>query len=257
MDPSQAEESLESFTASMPAAYRASFDGDAVSAHHAIARRRGSARVHLEIWRELPERTVAVCVVADDQPGLLSAISAALVVERIDIVSAHAFCRTRTDGAVEAVDLLWIRRLPGARESVARIRSGDLGVLRSAIERAIAGDIASPGDSERVRTAPEDGPAPITSARIRFDTETEDGTTLLTVEAVDRPGLLLAVTQALFRAGLQIVGLRATTERGCAIDRFSLVEGDGRRLEGDRLLALQSAIIAALDEGTFARARGA
>jgi [protein-PII] uridylyltransferase len=110
---------------------------------------------------------------------------------------------------------------------------------------------AQPAEGAVVRTEPSPG----ASARIRFETDSKDGSTVLTVEAVDRPGLLLAVTQALFHAGLQIVGLRATTEQGCAVDRFHLAEVDGSPLRQERLLTLQTAILGALDEGTLAPLR--
>src|SRR5580704_10060929 len=102
-----------SFLRSMPMSYRRFFDEDAQHEHAAIAyRRRGSAS-HLEIWRKLPERIDAITLVADDRPALLSRVSAALVAHDMDVVAAQAYCRTRVDGAREAVDLIWIRRLAG------------------------------------------------------------------------------------------------------------------------------------------------
>jgi [protein-PII] uridylyltransferase len=231
------------FVQSMPEDYRASFDRDAYRAHGEIVQRRGARTVHVEIWREESERVVAICVVADDKPGLLSRISAALVATQIDVVSAHAYVRTRADGTAEAVDFLWIRRLP-RNGAIAPIRARDVVAVAKAIEGAIALPHDAAIDSEPLPPVRGGG-----SARIRFENDMKNGVTVLTVEAVDRPGLLLAVTQALFRAGIQIVGLRATTERGSAIDRFQLAEADSKPLRGDRLLELQSAILAALDDG--------
>jgi len=230
------------FVSSMPPEYRASFDEEAHRAHAAIVARRDRRLAHVEIWRELSERVVVICVVADDAPGLLSRISAALVATEIDVVSAHAYGRARDDGSIEAVDFLWIRRMPRGG-AVAPIRARDIVAVAEAIERALKGEIAAPAPP-----VPNAG-----SARIRFETDTKRGVTILTVEAVDRPGLLLAVTQALFRAGIQIVGLRATTERGCAVDRFQLAEADGKPLRGSRLLELQSAILTALDDAPLQR----
>lgn len=90
---------------------------------------------------------------------------------------------------------------------------------------------------------------------MRFETDAEDGSTILTVEAVDRPGLLLAVTQALFRADVQIVGLRASTEGGSAVARFKLADADGTPLRRERLFTLQIEILGAIDEGSFASQR--
>lgn len=246
---SEEEGRFAAFVASMPPEYRGAFDLEATRAHEGIVHRRGGRPVHVEIWRELSERVVAICVVAADGPGLLSRISAALVAQRIDVVSAHAYCRTREDGAAEAIDLLWIRRLPGAKGTVLPIRPKDILALGDAIDRVAAEDVDVDGP---VEAAP---PVSGSSARVRFETDAIDGTTILTVEAVDRPGLLLAVTQALFRAELQIIGLRATTERGCAIDRFRLADIGGVPLRRERLFTLQIAILGAIEEGTFAVAR--
>ncbi len=231
------------FEASMPAEYREFFDADAKRAHAAIVHRRGSRATHVEVWRELPNREVALCVVADDRPGLLSRISAALVAQRFDVVSAHAYCRTRPDGSVEAVDFLWVRRLP---DGPAMVRAEDVATLGEAIDRANA-------DAEAPPSTP--GEATSGGARVRFETDAKDGLTTLTVEAVDRPGLLLAVTQALFRAGVQIVGLRATTEHGSAVDRFKLADRGGKPLAKDRLFELQIAILSAIEEGAFPAGR--
>lgn len=229
---------LAAFVQSMPPAYRQSFDFEATRVHAAVVERRAGRAAHVEIWRELSERVVAICVVAEDKPGLLSCISAALVAHRIDVVSADAYCRTRPDGKIEAVDFLWIRRLPNGRGNVAPIRAKDILALADAIEAA---------DLDAVEMPPPSVAAPGASARVRFSGNE------LTVEAVDRPGLLLAVTQALFRSNVQIIALRATTEDGCAVDRFQLAEPNGKPLDSARLLELQCAVLGALDDGLLSR----
>lgn len=247
----------------MPAEYRATFDAEAARAHEAIVRRRPGRATHGEIWRQLSHRVVSICVVADDRPGLLSCITSALVESRIDVVSAHAYGRAREDGAIEAVDILWIRRLRGPNGRAPPIRARDIAAIAEAVDRGMVADATEPdsmaplrparlGRAERAATTGLGGGA---SARVRFETDAKDGSAILTVEAVDRPGLLLAVTQALFHAGLQIVGLRATTEHGRAVDRFAVAEADGRPLRPERRLSLQTAILCAIDEGTLAPGR--
>ena len=99
------DERVFAFIRSMPMSYRRIFDEDAQHEHAAVVHRRGDRASHIEIWRKLPERIVAVVVVADDRPGLLSRVSAALVAHDIDVVAAQAFGRIRQDGEREAVDL--------------------------------------------------------------------------------------------------------------------------------------------------------
>ena len=233
------------FEASMPAVYREAFDAEAIEAHAGIAGRREGSATRCEIWKDLPERVVAICIVADDRPGLLSQISAVLVTLQIDVMTAHAYCRSREDGTKEAVDLLWLRRVARSNGSFAPIRARDVATIGEMVDALVRGNAAfdpAVHIARAMRTAAAE-------TRVRFDDGAGDGTMILTVEATDRPGLLLVVTKAIFRAGLQIVGLRATSDQGRAIDRFHLAELDGKPLLQTRLLELQVEIFSALEDG--------
>jgi [protein-PII] uridylyltransferase len=233
----------EAFASSMPASYHEVFDDEDVAAHAAVASRRDGSATRVEIWKDLPERVVAICIVADDRPGLLSQISAALVAKQIDVVSAHAYCRTRADGAKEAVDLLWIRRVATANGRVMPLRARDVAALGELVDALVRGNANVDEAVGFARNIVATG----ASTRVLFDDGAKDGTMVLTVEATDRPGLLLLVTQAIFRAELQIIGLRATSEHGRATDRFHVAELDGKPLVLARLLALQVEIFAAIE----------
>ncbi len=238
-------ESIEEFKASMPTSYRDAFCDDDVERHAEVVARRSGSATRVEIWRDLPEQVVGICIVADDRPGLLSQISAALVALEIDVVSAHAYCRARNGGPREAIDLLGIRRVARANGSKGPIGARDVAGIGEMVDALVRGNAkfdASVRLARAARTAAE-------TTRVRFDDGAGDGTMVLTVEATDRPGLLLVVTKAIFRAELQIIGLRATSEAGRAIDRFHLAELDGKPLVQARLLSLQMEIFSALEDG--------
>jgi [protein-PII] uridylyltransferase len=227
----------------MPERYRESFDGVAIREHAAIVARRGDAPAHVEIWRRLPKGRAIMCVVADDRPGLLSLISAALVVQSLDVVTAQAYTRLVPDGdTAEAVDFLWLRRdaaLPMP------IRSNDAVQIVEVLGGLIAGKLTMESVMRRARpraVAPAEA-----STRVTFN-ETGDATlSVLTVETYDRPGLLLAITLALFRARIQIIGSEASTTNGRVIDRFTIVELDGSPIQKHRRGAVQTAVLAAID----------
>lgn len=239
---------LHAFAASMPPSYRRSFDGAAMRAHAIIVARRGDRATHVERWRTETDGVTVLCVVADDRPGLLSRITEALVVHALDVVSAHAYSRASSSGASEAVDFLCVRKLLGEEDapSFGLLDDADVARVRETVDELVRGTniAAPPRTKRRVRPTPSSTGAAI----VRFETNELDGTTILTVEAIDRPGLLLAVTQTLFRADVQITGLRARTEAGRARDRLVLAERDGKPLSAERRLALQISIFAALDE---------
>lgn len=234
------------FSMSMPCAYVAAFDATAREQHARIVARRGARVAHVELWEEAPVSTdggVVLCVVADDRPGLLSQISAALVAHGVDVVHVNAHTRRRAGGDAEAVDFLTVRRVPNGDGVSAPVTRDDAARIGETLE-ALALGRASFDGVVRYTCAVR---ASAHSTRVRFENDGV-GAMILTVEAVDRPGLLLTLTQTLFRARVQIIGVRASTDDGRAVDRFQLVELDGSALRGERLLELQTAVLTAIEE---------
>jgi [protein-PII] uridylyltransferase len=232
-----------SFEASMPERYRANFGGEAIQDHAAIVARRAGFLVHLEIWQRLPDGGAVLCVVADDRPGLLSLVSASLVVHDIDVIAVKAYTRTHPEtGRAEAVDFLWVRRqaAPALRfeqADVARIG----GVLASLIGGEATVKSVLRNDRLPLRAQPN------TPTRVTFEGTADDGHDILTVETLDRPGLLLTITGALYRAGVQIVASDAATRDGRVADRFTIVERDGTPISEPRRRAVQKEVQSAID----------
>lgn len=227
------------FIASMPADYRIAFadDGAAMAEHAAIVAQRGDRRAVTAKWKGNRDGATALCIVAEDSPGLFARITAALVAHAIDIVSAQAYCRERGDGSVEAVDFIWIRRDTPLEER-------DLGAIADLIDGLVHGRT---NIDESLRP-PRRRASGIT--RVRFDHDAPSGATILTVDAGDRAGLLLELTKTIFVARLQIVGLHAKSDRGRAVDRFTLTELDGSPVSLARRLELQVHILQAIDTTT-------
>lgn len=229
------------FAASMPPAYRAAFDTDTIALHTAIVARRGGRPCWVEGWRELEGRTLALCIVADDEPGLAARITAALAAADLDVVDAHAYGRTLPGGRLEAVDFFWVRRRDERGAPVA-LRAADVEEIGATIEALLGG---RPTPARRRPSLPPREDTTPGSVRVRFERTVRDAV-VLTVLAPDRPGLLLALTGALFRADIQIVALRATSENGVVSDRFELAEIDGANLTEERVRALQPVVFEAI-----------
>src|SRR5688572_27057886 len=104
------------FLRSMPPGYASVYSRDEVAEHAAIVARRGNRPALAERWRSLDQGGAIVCVVADDQPGFLSIVSAALHLHELDVTTAQIYSRLRSDGVVEAVDFFWLRALVGGAE---------------------------------------------------------------------------------------------------------------------------------------------
>jgi UTP:GlnB (protein PII) uridylyltransferase len=69
---------------------------------------------------------------------------------------------------------------------------------------------------------------------------------VLVIEVLDCPGLLLAVSLALHRAGVQILGSDVRTEGGVARDCFELGNPAGTPFSAERLAAIRQAVVEAV-----------
>jgi [protein-PII] uridylyltransferase len=233
---------LRSFAASLPESYRANFDQAAIGAHARIARERESAPANIGAFFSNRVPGAAICVVADDRPGLLATISAALVLCGLDVIEAEAYTRRIPGQHDEAVDIFWVRhedpsdqRLRLAHEEIVQLRQTLIGLIEGRLERKRA-DSASRGSTPAAK-----------ETVVRF-IEGEDGTfATLEVETFDRSGLLLALSQALFAQRVQIVGSQVKTRGGRVYDRFHIVELDNKPISPARRLEIQVAILSAID----------
>jgi [protein-PII] uridylyltransferase len=238
------EDFLRSFAASLPASYRGNFDASAIAAHARVSRERESAPANIGAFFSNRVPGAAICVVADDRPGLLATISAALVLCGLDVIEAEAYTRRIPGQHDEAVDIFWVRhedpadhRLRLSDEEILQLRQTLMGLIEGKLDRKKADPSArtnalTPAAKETV---------------VRF-IEGEDGTfATLEVETFDRSGLLLSLSQALFSQRVQIVGSQVKTRGGRVFDRFHIVELDNKPISPARRLEIQVAILSAID----------
>jgi [protein-PII] uridylyltransferase len=237
--------SAEAFSASMPARYRLLFDLRAARKHAGICSRRGGRPAHAEVWRTLADGSAALCVVADDRPGLLSAIAAALVFHRLDVITALVFSRETPGAAPEAVDLVWVRRANSEdKASIDEDEAGSVGQVLSAI---LSGSISVEEIAAQTPRTPAQRPQGVAGEIVvRFEEGDEQGLSQLIVEAADRPGILLAISLEIFQQGAQIVRSLVRSAGGRAFNHFELVEFNGGPLSAERREQIRSSVFAAL-----------
>lgn len=228
------------FAASMPAAYRRSFSPELIAIHARAAARRGTKAVSVALVAE-QRNGGALCVVADDRPGLLWLISVALSAHELDVVRAHICCRRRADGRTEAVDLFWVRRCDTQVPSP--LTASEVDELSITIERLLRSQCAPALDP----VAGEDEPARLRSpAQVSFVVDSETGAAMLVVEAPDRPGLLLTITRALFEENVQIARAEVATLDKHALETFYVLELDGGPIPISRRTEIEAAARAAI-----------
>jgi [protein-PII] uridylyltransferase len=237
------EDFLRSFAASLPESYRSNFDASAIATHARVARERESAPANIGAFFSNRVPGAAICVVADDRPGLLATISAALVLCGLDVIEAEAYTRRIPGKHDEAVDVFWVRHKEAADHRL-RLSHEEIVQLCQTLIGLIEGKL------DRRRADPSARPPATPSAKetvVRF-IEGEDGTfATLEVETFDRSGLLLSLSQALFSQRVQIVGSQVKTRGGRVFDRFHVVEFDNKPISPARRLEIQVAILSAID----------
>ncbi len=177
-----------------------------------------------------------MCVVADDQPGLLSHLGTALTTQSLDLLAAQVYGRVAPRG-VEVVDLLWLRRDAELRSAVF---DADMARLAGLLGGLATGELRADGralDHRRTSAA--------SATLVHFDDEKgSKGSTSLILETVERPGLFRAVVDALVRAGVHLTGSRrASSGAGRVVHRFVIAEGNGVAPDQYRRGVLQAEVL--------------
>jgi len=234
---------VRAFAATLPESYRRNFDLVAIAAHTRIARERESAPANVGSFNSSRVPGSAVCVVADDRPGLLATISAALVLCGLDVIEAEAYTRRVDQRANEAVDVFWVRHEKEQQRKL-RVSKEEIDLLRTTLIGLLEGKL----DRRRADPSVRPPPTPAASETVVRFIEGEDGVfSTLEVETGDRSGLLLALAQALFQQRVQIIGSQVKTTGTRVFDRFHIVEFDGSPISSARRLDIQVAVISAVD----------
>lgn len=236
-------EYIREFAASMPKAYGQHFSSVEVAEQAAVALRRKGRLAHAECVRPTQGSPGLLCVVAEDRPGLLATISAALVLSGLDVIDAAAYTRKTGAGLREAVDLFWVRQADPTRwaepvESSAaeEVEKTLLQMLEGHLDREVASRRTS-------------APLKASETTVRFLENRSGDLSTLEVETDDRSGLLLALSKALFDQRVQIVESEVRTREGHVLDRFSIEELDGKPISTERRLEIQVAVLSALQTG--------
>jgi len=233
------------FAESLPKAYRAAFDWGAISEHTSIADRRvpGHSAVGTCSAPRLPG--TALCIIADDHPGLLASISAALVAERLDVLSAEAYTRTLPGGRREAVDVFWVQWL-NKPDPATPLHEEELRHLETVLDALLREPLGT--KTVHIPTRPPPAMGVTRETNVRFVENREGRLTTLEVETFDRAGMLLVLSRALFEQNVQIVSSLVRTKAGRVQDRFDITELDSSAISPDRRLLLQVAILDAVEK---------
>lgn len=202
-------------------AYWLSFDTDVLERH---ARLIVGAKDMLTVSaRSEPTRDVTeVTLYAQDHPGLFSRFAGACAILGMNIVDAKIF--TTRDGM--ALDTLWVQDQDGGAISEARrVRR-----LEETIRKVLAGEVLPPDLIEQRFKGERRAEAFHVAPQVYIDNNASDAFTVIEVNGLDRPGLVHALTKALFHLGLTIGSAHIATYGERAVDVFYVKDVIGHKV---------------------------
>jgi [protein-PII] uridylyltransferase len=184
-------------------------------------------------------------VVADDQPGLLAFITAALSHAKVKVRSAQVYSWIGQDGRSRSLDMFWLlgpEDVDRAERLFARLEREIVRAIvepsaPDALERhALSGHRAAPRLDLRVTT------------EVNIDNKSASNYTVIEVITRDRPALLFVLSHALQQVGLSIWFAKINTEGERVIDVFYVSDRDrGRLVAPGEIARVRQALIDAVD----------
>ncbi|MDP3275888.1 MAG: [protein-PII] uridylyltransferase [Deltaproteobacteria bacterium] len=223
---------------SMPPRYLQATRPDAIARHARSVlgdRPANQPLVHIFPIERERDDLLEIVIAAEDQPGLLARWTGALVSARLDVQSAQLYCRQA--GALrEAVDVFIVRRLDDDPGGVARLQE----TLPGAIARSIGGPVTRPS----IRPPGFRRAEPSIRTEVLVDHSASSEHTVIEVFARDRPGLLHAIADALYRLEVSIASAKVSTEGRRAADVFYVTDALSQKLDD----ALSTRVVAALKD---------
>ena len=203
----------------------------------------GEARPNVAVEEDPDSGATRVSIFTPDREGLFYRICAGLAVAGANIVDARV--HTTRDGM--ALDNLLVLDGRGKPYADRRLR----GRLVKALEAALTGDSppALPAAEPQRRTAAFDVAASVAIAE-RASTRT----TVVEVNARDRPALLAGLAGAIHACGLVVHSAHIATYGERAVDVFYLTGRDGKKLGPDETDQLRAALLEAAREPAKAQA---
>ncbi|MGD0676824.1 MAG: [protein-PII] uridylyltransferase [Polyangiaceae bacterium] len=237
---------VDALLASMPQRYLLANTPESIVQHARVVLERKGRAAHIGLVQSRHPEAAELCVVADDRPGLLASIAAALTANRMEVLAAQVYSRPAGE-KVEAVDLFWVRDREGGTQGI----SIALPRVAHDLEEVCAGRV-EPAELIRGRMGSispwRERPSPAVPTEILLDDRASPGHTIVEVFAKDRPGLLYRLARVLHELGLSISLSKINTEGMRVADVFYVTELDGAKIpRGSRSKEVHDALVEAVD----------
>ncbi|MGV8997568.1 MAG: [protein-PII] uridylyltransferase [Parvibaculaceae bacterium] len=223
--------------------YWLSFDAEIHERHARLINGAKDAGLTIDARPE-PTRDVTVLTLySQDHPGLFSRFAGACAILGMSIVDAKIF--TTRDGM--ALDMLWVQdEAGGAIAEPRRIQR-----LEDTIRKVLAGEVLPPEMIDQRFKGDSKASAFSIAPQVYIDNEASEAYTVIEVNGLDRPGLVHALTKALFHLGLTIGSAHITTYGERAVDVFYVKDVIGHKVtNANKKKAVERHLLEALADPT-------
>jgi [protein-PII] uridylyltransferase len=241
-------EFLVQFLDSIPDRYMYANEPAQILIHTKMARRSEGKKVWVEaIGRRAPY--VELVFIADDKPGALAMITAALSANRIRVAGAQLYSWVDRNQRKRVLDVFWVRagRNPEHVERTIPRLMADLQDLEDG--EINADELIAQRNGSRL----SDRPSPEVRTIINFDNRSASSHTVIEVIAEDRTGLLYRLAKTLRDADMEIALAKINTEGHSVADVFYVCDRNGKKLtDADPVEALSGLLRAATQKSSSA-----
>jgi [protein-PII] uridylyltransferase len=197
----------------------------------------GDGAPSVEVAHDEDHGATRVSIFAPDREGLFHRICAGLASAGADIIDARI--HTTRDGM--ALDNVLVHDRRGKAYQDSRLRKR----LATAVEAALTSDAAPP----RLETeSPARHSAFAVAPSVTVADKASNRTTVVEVNARDRPGLLVGLTAAITECGQRIHSAHIATYGERAVDVFYLTGPHGKKLRDGDIECLRDALLAAASD---------
>lgn len=172
-------------------------------------------RTEGEMWQ--------ITVATQDRPGLFAMLTGVLWVRGLNILSADIF--TRQSGI--ALDVLMVERLPDPLHSTELCRKIEKDLTESLKDRSYLNELLA---GKRKPSILQQKALPRKEDRILIDEEASDFYTIIEVYTWDRPGILHAISNALYELAISIQLAKISTPGAQVADVFYVTDMSGNKL---------------------------
>lgn len=183
--------------------------------------------------REVPEHEeLEVLIATRDRPGLLADLTAALSLQRFEVVSAQLYTRKRAGHADQAFDIFLVTQRDRTPDSGVAI---DVAALKKTVEQLVTGQASAAALLERRARVPSWArTGPRIKTEIGVDNQASRTCTVVDVYTRDRPELLYTIARTLHNHGLTISLAKVNTEGRRVADVFYVQADEGGKLANDQ-----------------------